>query len=97
MINLVEINKTKGNRYSLIINNNDLEEKHIVSENIIIKFNLLTPRELSNYEYKSITKVKIEDILYEKALVFIDFKMRTISEVKKRLRKEVVILNERIG
>ena len=90
MINLLEITKTKGKRYRLIITNNDVEEKHIVSENIIIKYNLLTPRELSQYEYKTITKVKIEDLLYEKALVFIDFKMRTISEVKKRLRKEVV-------
>lgn len=89
MINLVEINKSKRNRYRLIITNNDIEEKHIVSENIIIKYNLLTPRELSKYEYKAITSIKIEDILYEKALVFIDFKMRTISEVKKRLRKEV--------
>ena len=89
MINLTEINNLKGNRYLLIISNNNALEKHIVSENIIIKYNLLTPRELSKYEYKTITKVKIEDVLFEKALVFIDFKMRTISEVKKRLRKEV--------
>ena len=89
MIKLVEIVKTKGNRYSLIINNNDKEEKHIVSENIIIKYNLLTPRQLSTSEYETINRVKIEDILIEKALVFIDFKMRTISEVKKRLKKEV--------
>jgi len=89
MISLVEIKKTRKNRYLLIIIKNNLEEKHIVSENIIIKYNLLTPRELSSYEYKTITKVKIEEFLYEKALGFIDFKMRTISEVKKRLRKEV--------
>ena len=89
MINLVEISRTKRNRYLLIINNNNKEEKHIVSENIIIKYNLLTPRELSKHEYKTISRVKIEDLLYEKALVFIDFKMRTISEVKKRLRKEL--------
>ncbi len=89
MINLIEITKTKRNRYRLLISKNDIEEKHIVSENLIIKYNLLTPRELSNYEYKTISRIKIEDLLYEKALVFIDFKMRTISEVKKRLRKEV--------
>ncbi|MCK5761662.1 MAG: hypothetical protein KAH16_02055, partial [Candidatus Izimaplasma sp.] len=77
MINLVEISRTKRNRYLLIINNNNKEEKHIVSENIIIKYNLLTPRELSKHEYKTISRVKIEDLLYEKALVFIDFKMRT--------------------
>ena len=89
MINLEVITKTKGNRYVLIISNNNEEEKHVVSENLIIKYNLLTPRELSRYEYKTITNVKIEDILFEKALVFIDYKMRTISEVKKRLKKEV--------
>jgi len=99
MINLVEIKRTKRNRYLLIISIDDQEEKHIVSENLIIKYNLLSPRELSKYEYKTISRVKIEDLLYEKALVFIDFKMRTISEVKKRLRKEVedeVIINKLI-
>ena len=50
---------------------------------------MLTPRQLSTSEYETINRVKIEDILIEKALVFIDFKMRTISEVKKRLKKEV--------
>ena len=89
MISLVEISKTKKQRYLLIIDKAGKTEKHVVSENMIIKYNLLTPRELSNYEYKTISKVKIEDLLYEKALFFIDFKMRTISEVKKRLRKEV--------
>jgi len=89
MINLLEINKIKGNRYLLIVSNNNIEEKHIITENIIVKFNLLNPRELTKKEYNAISKIKIEDVLYEKALVFIDFKMRSISEVKKRLYKEV--------
>ena len=89
MIKLIEITRTKKNHYLLTIKINEVEEKHLVSENIIIIYNLLTPRELTQNEYKTISLVKIEDFLYEKALVFIDFKMRTISEVKKRLRKEI--------
>ncbi len=88
MNKLIEIKKTKKNRYLLIIKHDNKAEKHLVSENMLIKYNLLTPRTLSDHEYKIITKVKIEDLLYEKALNFIDYKMRTISEVKKRLKKE---------
>jgi len=89
MINLLEITKIKGNRYLLKVEKDKTLTKHIVSENIIIKYNLLNPKELNNVEYKAISKTNIEDDLYEKALVFIDFKMRSISEVKKRLLKEV--------
>ncbi len=89
MNKLIEIKKTKNNRYLLIINHHGQEEKQLVSENMIIKYNLLTPRSLSDAEYKTISEVKTEDLLYEKALAFIDYKMRTISEVKHRLKKEI--------
>lgn len=89
MIFLEEINKTKKNRYLLKIRKNEELETYIVYENTIIKYSLLSPRELSDKEYLVIKKDKTVDQLYEKALKYIDYKMRTISEVKKHLSKEV--------
>ena len=38
--------------------------------------------------YRDLVKQNTVDVLLEKALVFINYQMRTISEVKKRLQKE---------
>jgi len=100
MIFLEEISKNKGSRYLLKIRNKKEIESYLVYENTIIKYNLLSPRELSNDEYNIIKKDKTIDKLYEKALHYIDYKMRTISEVKKYLSKEVKekeVINELIS
>lgn len=86
---LEEISKTKGNRYLLKIRNKEEIETYLVFENTIVKYSLLSPRELSDIEYNIIKKDKTTDMLYEKALKYIDYKMRTISEVKKHLGKDV--------
>ena len=86
---LEEISKTKGNRYLLKIRNNDVLETYLVYENTIVKYSMLSPRELSDNEYRIIKQDKTTDQLYEKALKYIDYKMRTISEVKKHLGKDI--------
>lgn len=89
MIYLEEIIKTKGNRYLLKVKNNDELETYLVYENAIIKHGFLSPRELTLKEYKIIKQDKTNDQLYEKALKYINYKMRTVSEVKKHLKKDV--------
>ncbi len=89
MVFLEEISKTKGNRYLLSVRNKKELETYLVYENTIVKYCLLSPRELSDEEYNVIKKDKTTDKLYEKALKFIEYKMRTISEVKKHIGKEV--------
>ncbi len=89
MIFLEEISKTKKNRYLLKVRNLDELETYLVYENMIIKYSFLSPRELSNNEYRIIKEDKTTDQLYEKALKYIDYKMRTISEVKKHLGKDI--------
>jgi len=89
MIYLKEISKTKGNRYLLKVENIDKLETYLVYENIIVKHSFLAPRELTELEYKIIKKDKTTDQLYEKALKYIDYKMRSISEVKKYIGKEI--------
>lgn len=90
MIKIDEIIKTKGDRYLLKILNNGVIETHFLSENTIIKYGFLTPRELSEKEYQLVVKDKTSNLLYEKALKYIDYQMRTISEVKKYLKKEII-------
>jgi len=89
MVFLEEISKTKGNRYLLKIRNEKELETYLVYENTIIKYSMLSPRELSDNEYRVIKQDKTTDQLYEKALKYIDYKMRTISEVKKHLSKDI--------
>ena len=87
MIKLTEIKKLRGHRYLVKLLKNDVEHVHIVHEETILHYNLLGPKTLTEQDYKRIIKSSEEDILYNKALYFIEFKMRTISEVKKQLRR----------
>ncbi len=88
MIEVTEIKKLRGNRYLIKINKNNQEYIHIVTEDTILKHNLLGPKKLSNKDYDVIIKSGEKDLLYSKALFFIEYQMRTISEVKKHLKKQ---------
>lgn len=97
MIKVLEIIAIKNNKYKIILSQKEVEESIIVPESALVRANLFSPRVISLTEYKQITKMFDEDILYEKALHFIDYQMRSISEVKKYLKKatdeEELILN----
>ena len=88
MIKLVEIVQQKNHRYQLHILDKDVPKKHIVSEDVVLKNNLLRPRELTAFEYKQLISIAEYDALYLKALHYISYQMRTISEVKKHLQKD---------
>jgi len=87
MIKVLEIIAIKNNKYQIIISQNEEEESIVVPESVLIRMNIFSPRVISENEYQQITKVLDEDLLLEKAYHFIDYKMRTISEVKKHLQK----------
>jgi len=88
MIKLVEIKAKKNNHYQLTFNIEQKEETHLVSENVMFKCNLFKTRELEKKEYKDIIHNILYDNLYMKAIHFISYQMRTISEVKKKLKKD---------
>lgn len=88
MIKIKSIKKLRGNRYSIEIAENDTVEKHILNENTLIKHSLLSTKELTKEEYKNIVKDNEYETLYLKAIHFISYQMRSISEVKKHLRKD---------
>jgi regulatory protein len=88
MIKINNIKKLKNDRYLVEIIKKDIKIPHIISENTLIKHNLLTTDTLTNDEYKKIIKHNEYELLYLKAINYISYQMRTISEVKKHLKKD---------
>lgn len=99
MIRLTDIKKLRNSKYIITIDNNGIQVKHTLVEETIVKNSLLSPREISKEEYNSVIIEGTIDELYNKALHFVDFQMRTISEVKKHLKKttdDEVLINKLI-
>lgn len=87
MIKVTDIKKLRNHQYLVTFVMDQKEEKLVLVEDTLIKYNLLSPRDITKTEYKQLTKSKDMDMLYEKVMSFVDYQMRTISEVKKRLAK----------
>lgn len=87
MINITEIKKLRGNRYLIKAIQNGKENTHIVPEETILKHNILGPKKITIKEYKKMVSSSTIDLLYSKALYYIEFQMRTISEVKNQIRR----------
>jgi regulatory protein len=87
MIKIVEIIAKRNSRYQLNILKEDKPVKHILSEITMFKYDLFRPKEITLKQYNDIIKTAEYDLLFIKALNFISYQMRTISEVKKNLRK----------
>ena len=87
MNEVTDIKKLRNHHYLVTFKMENKVESFVVVEDTLIKCNLLSPRQITKAEYKMITKNKDVDLLYEKIIKFVDYQMRTISEVKKRLSK----------
>ena len=93
MNKVTELKKLKNNTYLLTITVKNKTKTHVVSEETIIAFNLLSSSELSDSEYKKMVGQNDDFLLYEKAVHFIDYQMRSISEVKKHLKKSMIYVD----
>jgi len=85
--NVKDIKKLRNNTYLITVVRSGKEYTHILTEDTIITFQLFEPKELSDEEYNKIVKQNDDSVLYQKALHFIDYQMRSISETKKHLRQ----------
>jgi regulatory protein len=85
---ILNIKKGKRDRYFIEIETKQGKIPHVISENTIIKYNLLNKKILDNAEYNKMIKDNEYEILYLKSINYISYQMRTISEVKKHLRKD---------
>lgn len=88
MNKILKIKKGKSDRYIIEIETKLGTVPHVISENTIIKYNLINKKTLDNNEYKKMIKDNEYEILYLKSINYISYQMRTISEVKKHLRKD---------
>ena len=88
MNKILSFKKLKNDRYIIEIDEKGTKIPHIITENTIIKHNLLNKDSLTKEEYKKIIKDNEYELLYLKAINYISYQMRTISEVKKHLSKD---------
>ncbi|AIO18793.1 Regulatory protein RecX [Candidatus Izimaplasma bacterium HR1] len=88
MNKIIGLRKLKNDRYIIEIEEKGTKVPHIITENTIIKHNLLSKDTLTKEEYKKIIKDNEYELLYLKAINYISYQMRTISEVKKHLNKD---------
>lgn len=80
----MKINSIKGNgtnKYTLIIDDN----KYIIYDDIIIKYNLLKCKTITDKEFESIINDNINYDLYIRMIKYITFKMRSEKEVINKL------------
>ena len=87
MNKIKSIKKAKNDTYIIEIETKKGVVPHVLTENTIIKHQLTSHKELPNDLYKRIIKDNEYETLYLKAINYISYQMRTISEVKKHLKK----------
>lgn len=88
MNKIKDIKKLRNDTYVIEIEEKNAVIPHVITENTLLKHNLLNKDSLSKEEYKKIIKDNEYELLYLKAINYISYQMRTISEVKKRLQKD---------
>gem|GEM_PF-3490496 len=85
---LLEIQSITPNRYVLKIKKDSKEEKLTLMSETLLEMGLFKPRELSEEEYRKLKDSSVIDELKSKAIHFISFQARLVSEVKTFLEKK---------
>jgi regulatory protein len=87
MNKIKSIKKAKNDTYLIEIETKKGLIPHLITENTIVKYHLTIDQELTKADYNQIIKHNEYETLYLKAIQYISYQMRTISEVKKHLQK----------
>ncbi len=82
---IVKYNKIKENKYKVIFDN-DLEVE--MYDDVIVKYNLLMKKELSNKELEEILAINDKYMAYYEGIKFINKKLRTEKEIEGYLDKK---------
>ena len=80
-MNITKITKKNGNKYELIIDN----KKHIICDDVLLKYHILKPCEISKETFEKLIKSNDETLVYTKIINYISFKMRSEREVRDKL------------
>lgn len=87
MIKIKEISKKKQSLYQVDVLEEDKETSYTLTENTIVKYRILPNQEFLKKEFKEILKTNEYETIYLKCVSYISYQMRTISEVKKYIKK----------
>jgi len=86
MISIVKIKELKRSQAVIEVDNNGVIIPHISTLHLVLKYRFIEGQTITNEQYKTFIKDNEFTLLYEKALQYISYQMRTISEVKKQLK-----------
>lgn len=87
-IELLEIKSVTPNRYVLKVRKNSKEEKITLMSDTLLSMELFKPREITAYEYQALKDSSVIDELKSKAIRFLSFQARLVSEVVVFLEKK---------
>lgn len=88
MTKITSIKPTKQERAVVQVSHNGETIKHQTTLHIVHKYQLVKGMELSRDDYQMMIQETEEELLLQQAIGYISYQMRTISEVKKYLRKK---------
>lgn len=88
-ISKISVHKKKKDRYNLFVENRG-KEQYIgsISKEVLLKKNIHKGKELSPDELKNIFREDEKEKIFQKALIYLQFQMRTEEEVRRYLRKK---------
>lgn len=88
MIKIRSIKSKKGEQAVVTIETTQATIPHLTTLHLVLKYHLEEGMSLSKQEYETFIKENEFELLYQQAISFISYQMRTVSEVKKKLRKK---------
>ena len=86
-MNILKFKKKNKEQYELILDN---DEKLVVYEDVIIKYNLLSNKKLSSDILKKINNDNNFSSIYAKCIKYISIRMRSEKEIRDYLHKKLV-------
>ena len=87
MNKIQSIQPAKGDQVIVTIQTSSGTIPHVSTMHLVLKYHLEEGMRLKEDDYKTFLKDNEYELLYQKAILFISHQMRTVSEVKKKLRQ----------
>ena len=87
MIKIRSIKPKKGEQAVVTVETKTATIPHVTTLHLVLKYHLEEGMSLSQEQYETFIKDNEFELLYQKAVSYISYQMRTVSEVKKKLRK----------
>lgn len=87
MITITDVKLLGGEKAVVTVDDGTAKTPHVTTHQLVVRYHLETGKTLTKDEFRTFITANEFDLLYNKALSYLSYQMRTISEVKKHLRK----------